>query len=50
MMSQEFTYMGLPGKSGIGGGIVALYPKVFCRATWSLDLTERKFRVWNARS
>jgi glutaminase len=21
--------VGLPGKSGIGGGIVALYPKVF---------------------
>jgi glutaminase len=28
--SGEFTYkVGLPGKSGIGGGIVALYPKVF---------------------
>jgi glutaminase len=27
--SGEFTYkVGLPGKSGIGGGIVALYPKV----------------------
>jgi glutaminase len=29
MMSHEFTYkVGLPGKSGIGGGIVALFPKI----------------------
>jgi len=34
--SGEFTYkVGLPGKSGIGGGIVALYPKNFVVATWS---------------
>jgi glutaminase len=27
--SGEFTYkVGLPGKSGIGGGIVALFPKI----------------------
>ncbi|WP_339920833.1 glutaminase [uncultured Flavobacterium sp.] len=37
--SGEFTYkVGLPGKSGIGGGIVALFPKVFVVATWSPKL------------
>lgn len=34
--SGEFTYkVGLPGKSGVGGGIAALYPKNFVVATWS---------------
>lgn len=34
--SGEFTYkVGLPGKSGIGGGIVALLPNKFVVATWS---------------
>ena len=34
--SGEFTYkVGLPGKSGIGGGIAALYPNHFSVATWS---------------
>ena len=34
--SGEFTYrVGLPGKSGIGGGIVALFPTNFVVATWS---------------
>tara|TARA_R110000868_G_scaffold36900_11_gene130559 strand:+ start:2987 stop:3898 length:912 start_codon:yes stop_codon:yes gene_type:complete len=37
--SGEFTYkVGLPGKSGIGGGIVALYPNNFVVATWSPKL------------
>ncbi|WP_136668980.1 glutaminase [Flavobacterium sp. H122] len=40
--SGEFTYkVGLPGKSGIGGGIVALYPKNFVVATWSPRLNEK---------
>ncbi|MBC5839789.1 MAG: glutaminase [Flavobacteriaceae bacterium] len=40
--SGEFTYkVGLPGKSGIGGGIVALYPKVFVVATWSPKLNKK---------
>ena len=40
--SGEFTYkVGLPGKSGIGGGIAALYPKKFVVATWSPRLNEK---------
>jgi glutaminase len=40
--SGEFTYkVGLPGKSGIGGGIVALYPNVFVVATWSPKLNNK---------
>ena len=40
--SGEFTYkVGLPGKSGIGGGIVALYPNHFSVATWSPRLNEK---------
>lgn len=40
--SGEFTYkVGLPGKSGIGGGIVALYPKHFVVATWNPRLNEK---------
>lgn len=40
--SGEFTYrVGLPGKSGIGGGIVALHPKNFIIATWSPRLNEK---------
>lgn len=34
--SGEFTFrVGLPGKSGVGGGIVALLPKQFIVSTWS---------------
>ena len=40
--SGEFTYkVGLPGKSGIGGGIAALYPKKFVVVTWSPRLNEK---------
>jgi glutaminase len=40
--SGEFTYrVGLPGKSGIGGGIVALYPNQFVVATWSPRLNKK---------
>lgn len=40
--SGEFTYkVGLPGKSGIGGGIAALYPNYFSAATWSPRLNEK---------
>lgn len=40
--SGEFTYrVGLPGKSGIGGGIVALYPENFIVSTWSPRLNEK---------
>lgn len=40
--SGEFTYkVGLPGKSGIGGGIGALFPQHFSVATWSPRLNEK---------
>lgn len=40
--SGEFTYrVGLPGKSGIGGGIAALLPKHFTIACWSPRLNEK---------
>jgi glutaminase len=40
--SGEFAYkVGLPGKSGVGGGIVAIYPKKYCVATWSPRLNEK---------
>ncbi|REG86213.1 glutaminase [Winogradskyella sediminis] len=37
--SGEFAFkVGLPGKSGVGGGIVALYPSNFTIAVWSPKL------------
>jgi glutaminase len=49
--SGEFTYrVGLPGKSGIGGGIVALFPTNFVVA-WSPKLNKRNselgMHAWN---
>ncbi len=38
----EFAFeVGLPGKSGVGGGIVALLPDKFCVATWSPGLNPK---------
>lgn len=38
----EFAFeVGLPGKSGVGGGIVALLPEEFCVATWSPGLNKK---------
>lgn len=38
----EFAFeVGLPGKSGVGGGIVALLPGKFCIATWSPGLNAK---------
>lgn len=38
----EFAFeVGLPGKSGVGGGIVALLPNKFCVATWSPALNKK---------
>jgi len=35
----EFTFrVGLPGKSGVGGGIAAIYPGEFSLAVWSPEL------------
>ncbi|OJX55702.1 MAG: glutaminase [Flavobacterium sp. 38-13] len=40
--SGEFTYkVGLPGKSGIGGGIAALFPKHFTIVAWNPRLNEK---------
>ncbi len=38
----EFTYaVGLPGKSGVGGGIAALLPGQFSIAVWSPELNQK---------
>lgn len=38
----EFAFeVGLPGKSGVGGGIVALLPNEFVMATWSPGLNKK---------
>lgn len=38
----EFAFKtGLPGKSGVGGGIVAIHPGEFCIAVWSPKLNRR---------
>ncbi len=40
--SGEFTFkVGLPGKSGIGGGIIAIYPGKYSIAVWSPRLNEK---------
>ncbi|MFK7946851.1 MAG: glutaminase [Saprospiraceae bacterium] len=38
----EFSYkVGLPGKSGVGGGIVAIHPKKYCIVVWSPKLNKK---------
>ena len=38
----EFSFrVGLPGKSGVGGGIVAVYPQKYSVAVWSPPLNEK---------
>lgn len=40
--SGEFAFrVGLPGKSGVGGGIVAIHPGKYCIAVWSPKLNEK---------
>ncbi len=40
--SGEFAFkVGLPGKSGVGGGIVALYPHNYAIAVWSPRLNPK---------
>ncbi len=45
--SGEFSFkVGLPGKSGVGGGIVAIHPENYCIAVWSpkLNLKGNSYR------
>ena len=38
----EFSFrVGLPGKSGVGGGIAAIYPNMYSAAVWSPKLNEK---------
>ena len=38
----EFSFrVGLPGKSGVGGGIAAIYPNKYSAAVWSPKLNEK---------
>ncbi|MDH5762783.1 MAG: glutaminase [Nitrospinota bacterium] len=38
----EFAYkVGLPGKSGVGGGIIAIHPGKYCVAVWSPKLNQK---------
>jgi len=38
----EFTYrVGLPGKSGVGGGIIAVHPGKYTIAVWSPRLNSK---------
>jgi glutaminase len=40
--SGEFAFrVGLPGKSGVGGGIVAIHPDKYCIAVWSPKLNKQ---------
>ncbi len=40
--SGEFAFkVGLPGKSGVGGGIVAVHPNKYCVAVWSPKLNKK---------
>lgn len=40
--SGEFAFkVGLPGKSGVGGGIIAIHPNQYAIAVWSPPLNER---------
>ncbi len=38
----EFSFkVGLPGKSGVGGGIVAIHPNNYCITVWSPKLNKK---------
>ncbi|NJN50265.1 MAG: glutaminase [Polaribacter sp.] len=40
--SGEFAFkVGLPGKSGVGGGIIAIHPDKYCIAVWSPKLNPK---------
>ena len=40
--SGEFAFdVGLPGKSGVGGGIIALFPRHYTICVWSPKLNKK---------
>ena len=47
----EFSYLvGLPGKSGVGGGIVAVYPHRYSVAVWSPRLNQKGNSIMGMRA
>lgn len=49
--SGDFAYkVGLPGKSGIGGGIIAIHPGQYSVATWSPRLNDKGNSVMGMKS
>ena len=47
----EFAFkVGLPGKSGVGGGIVAIKPNDYCVACWSPRLNDKGNSLLGMRS
>ena len=47
----EFSYLvGLPGKSGVGGGIVAIYPLQYSVAVWSPRLNSKGTSVMGIKA
>lgn len=49
--SGEFTFrVGIPGKSGVGGGIAAVYPGMYSVAVWSPRLNSKGNSVMGMRS
>jgi len=49
--SGEFAFeVGLPGKSGVGGGIVAIHPNQYSVATWSPRINEKGNSVFGMRA
>jgi glutaminase len=49
--SGEFAFeVGLPGKSGVGGGIVAINPNQYSVATWSPRINEKGNSVYGMRA
>lgn len=47
----EFAYLvGLPGKSGVGGGIVAIYPLQYSVAVWSPRLNSKSNSVMGIKA
>ncbi|MEA3317863.1 MAG: glutaminase, partial [Bacteroidota bacterium] len=49
--SGEFSFkVGLPGKSGVGGGIVAIHPQKYSVAVWSPKLNKKGNSVMGMRT